>query len=431
VIEYDEYGRPIPARDPFLDMMMKPFEQQQPVAPAPPLPPQPEAVPPIPGARGRSTNPVLAASGISTEGPLADQAAQNAQNYQSGVDQYEDAVGQGQPQVYGQEEPMGNAQGPLTPQETANAMPQTQDAMKKLIDQHMLRGATPSQQQHYDNYVQGSREKRAAEKAFLRSQAPGGGTGYRGSDGMSTGGGMAGGPRVFREGGYTFVRGTMRPADAMENAKIANVNANTEYMRERPEIAREGYGLRRDIAGQANETRRDIAGQNNETRREVGAANNAARETVATMNNQTRRDLAKINLDADLQKIADKEVKENIIEMEKSIQELRRRAGAAGEKVPYKSGWFGGGPKRDENAYQGELDIDFSQVDPATKKPGVKNQGSYRVIEADALRRLDALRKMAQEKRWSGDLPNELVDLIEELELGAGRTTDRLKQSAQ
>jgi hypothetical protein len=154
--------------------------------------------------------------------------------------------------------------------------------MKKLIDQHMLRGATPSQQQHYDSYVQGSREKRAAEKAFLRQNAPqGGGTGYRGSDGMTMGG-EGSGPTVRKIGGYTFVSGRWRPPGADEQAQLDLMKARTTNERMKPALELENISSRRSIAESAMRGRAQEREEDRRFREQENEANRGLRERSLT-----------------------------------------------------------------------------------------------------------------------------------------------------
>jgi hypothetical protein len=219
----------------------------------------PEAAAPI------STNPALATAGINTTSPQADQAAQNAQGYDPSLYEEQGQV-RNEPQVYGQ---AGDAyspdEGPISPQETAERMPSDPDAMQKLINQHMLPSVPKASNDGYQNYVTASRQARAAEKDQLRQQGalnradaadkdrrameqtigynaiqgagPAAGGGYGGNNG-----------RVTNIGGYTFVKGTWRPQDTNEAAHTNYLNAQTDYMRQRP-----------DIANQTNQTKYDIA----------------------------------------------------------------------------------------------------------------------------------------------------------------------------
>jgi len=348
-------------------------------------------------------------SGIKTFGPNAQKAADNAQQYQAGIDQYEDATGQGAPQVYGQEEPMGNAQGPLTPQETAARMPQTKDAMKKLIDQHMLRGATPKQQNHYDNYVQDSREKRAAEKAFLRSQAPeGGGTGYRGMDGMSMGG-MESGPTVRKIGGYTFVSGKWRPADAAESAQLDLMRSKATNERMRPALEAMDINSRRTIAQSAMEGR----ARENEANRGIQKERlgETVRHNTALEKNASADDAARLAAQAE------KELEAARSELDDLTAQLREREGIADEQVEKNSrGWLNPKSYVPESLVGPDVpDREPYLDDRRDRDKFVREKGSFASRAQRAAMLLTKLEDALKGGKYKGYIPDDQYDFLDNL----------------
>ncbi len=327
-------------------------------------PPAPKVVEPMGGGGVReepiSSNPVLAARGVRTAGPMADQAAQNAEDYRAKQSDYVSATGQMRPQQYGVSEDY-KEEGPLSPEETAAAMPQNAADMDKLIRQHSLPAMPQAKREGYENYVQSERIKRDAEKARLRDQAAlnrgemaarSAQTMQQLSDynavqgaGPAAGGYAGNGPTVTQIGPYHFVGGSWRPQTPEEAAKTDLTRAQAEYMRSRPMIAEGGNETKRYVADTAAGAKMRNTDVNASTRikiqnmkdtgqwgrldyktqakMEADAAAEEGRNTRDTLNRQSRENIAGANRES-RETIAGNNLEATQVYREQSLQ--RRRA---------------------------------------------------------------------------------------------------------
>ncbi len=249
---------------------------EPPPSPEPAAVEQPSAAPPPPKPAPPAPAPMMSPKlgprfSFDPRTPQADEYKGIVQDYQGNRmagelpgTTYKDPTGltRNVPQVYGQEgSPADPDEGPRTPEETAAELARIDSqpgGMAKQIKQHTLgyglgfgeRNA--KRRQHYDAYVQQSRAKQDAERTARQERAFANRADIRDRDALTMqkmadynsaiqGGGSMGsydnsGPTVGRVGGIGFIRGAgrFRPADTMEQAELANKNAQTQYMLSRP-----------------------------------------------------------------------------------------------------------------------------------------------------------------------------------------------------
>ena len=382
MLEYDEYGRPLPPKDPYLDMMAKPFETTA----ANPATPHVYG-----GNRARSTNPILAENGINTEGPLAEQAAQNAQQYRAGVDQYENATGQGRPQVYGQQEPMGQDQGPLSPQETAERMPQTSGAMEELVRKHLI-PMNPAlkklSKEGYQNHLTAKREAEANEKQQRMQQMAGRGdaTSFMGGEG---------GPSVQRIGGFAFVKGRWRPQTPEEQAQTGFMQARTQNEQAKPMLEMADIASR----GQIARSNQDFRAKESEANRGIQKERigETKRHNTALEANASADDAAKLAAQAE------KDLEAARSELDDLTAQLRERSGSAEQRS--KGYLWNSNPDQ-------YLDDERSKKDP---DKFIKEPGSFASRAQRAAMLLTKLEDALKAKKYTGYIPDDQYEFLDNL----------------
>lgn len=382
-----------------------------------------EPLPSLPNPDPTNQKFLQEAYGINTRGPMADQAAMNAQNFQP----------MPQPQQFGQNLSLTEGEGPLTPQQTAEAMPATSDAMDKLIKQHML--GMPKAPQASREGIRNSRTADAEAKAAREQQAQLNRAsarektqdawsktlllnGLQGAGPMAGGGqtSFSGGPRVERIGGYGFVGGTWRTMGADEQAKVDQTRANTDAMRQRPIIDREEIASRERIAvdnararASENEADRILRGRSlDETKRHHESVENRL-----TAQGQDR-------VAAEQEKIA----QETLREFHDLVAKMREREGIADEQV--KSGTRSYvNPKRilpdalvGPNVPERNPFLDDSRN---AKGGFTRSSGSYETMGSRALTLAEQLEKMHLAGVNVGDMPEDIIDFINGLRASRGR----------
>ena len=419
--EFDEFGRPkypgyVPPEDPMLQLL----DQQ--TAPAAPEPMDVASPHIYGGARARSTNPILAENGINTEGPLADQAAQNADDYRSQQSDYVSATGQLPPQQYGVAQEYQGEEGPLSPQETAARMPQTTSGMNELIRKHMLPSVTPKQQAGYDQYVAQSRMKRDAEKARLREQGALNRADRREKDadtwnqmsalnglqgrpmGMEPNGGsmgFSGGPSVQNIGGFNFVKGHWRPMTPEEQAKVRLINANANYANARPEIEEAKLEGR---AALLNASQRFAAEQNqlkaDARKKQDELANDLRKQQIDATNERTQA-----RTDKDQQNLA----YQARTRFDDLVRQVRETEGRAYDR-------FG----KEGGSVQDYYD-QFPNPDRKSKEKFVKKPGAYNSSIDELLKLNETLADLWDKGYKTGDIPPDVLEMIQRLKYLRGR----------
>lgn len=381
------------------------------------------------------------AYGINTRGPMADQAASNAQDFNAAENATIPGSGQHMPQQFGTPE-TGDRDGVLTPQETAEAMPSTSKAMDDLIKKHMLHipKAPTVSSDGRQNDLTAKREAEAAEKeqralrgdanrartreksadawtktlALNALQGAGpwamGGRGGMGSPGM--GSPVSDGGRVQRIGGYAFVSGRMRPMGDDELAKTRLTNANADYISQRPDLQREGYNVRASEGAANRENKLETTGMRTDASKE----NTQARVGAA-------RDIAGSKLDQNAEQFGVKQA--NVIdkraealrrEFDGLVAQLREREGIAEEQVKAgQPGWIRsmlGGKAPDWKTF-----LDDTRNKGA--KPGqpqfTRSAGSYDTMAGRALMLAKQLEDLHGTGASVGEIPDDVIDYIQSL----------------
>lgn len=236
---------------------------------------------------------------------------------------YKDPSGQSMnvPQQFGQDgSPVDPNEGPLTPEETAKALPSSPGEMEKRIRQHTLGyrlgPADPKQaarQSGYDTYVEtreaaddqrrnaqrerakvnqeniAQRDSRTMQQMadYNRAIGPGG---------ASSGAGGAGGSGAYAErvGGLTLLRGAghFRPQSTSEAAESNYHNAQANWMNARPEVAKAMEAGKDARAAGHDATRKTIAQANTEAK--AALAKQQAADRLAYTNTVHQNDPSKI-----------------------------------------------------------------------------------------------------------------------------------------
>lgn len=413
---FDEFGRPkYPGS--IMDDGGDPLARLEQQTQQPPEPPQPligsadtGMAPPPPPKPGHPNSFLYEQSHIDTSGPNAQQAARNAQNYSPPL--YEE---QGQvrhmPQQYGQPGSVYDPdEGPLSPQAAADAMPTNNDAMKKLIMQHLL----PMHPQLKKMSPDGRQQALAAQKeneAIQREQRMQRGAANRAAaaekdqaawdqtlrynqlQGAGVGdstsfGGQGGGPTVRNVGGFNFVSGRWRPQTPEEQANVNYKNAQADYYRSRPQIEAE----RQSSINQRQDDQQEFTAERDRLKGEL--ANKGRQNTI----------------DKEQQKLAYK-ARANLDEI---VRQIMEREGIADEEVTAgtRGGW---NPMRmlpdfvvGKNAPDREPFLDDVKV----KGKYERRPNSYQSL-LDELQRADELIQQFHEKGYDvGEVPDNVKALI-------------------
>lgn len=392
MIKYDEFGNPLPpGYDETIDSMMAKTTSPE-VA-------QAEEYAANPTQSPFQMNPqrfLKEAYGIGTTGPKADQFTHQAQEYQT----------PSTPQQFGQDQQVDPTEGPLSPQATAEVMPNSSDAMTKLIRQHMLPSLPQASRDGYQNYVTASRQNRAAEKDQLRQQGAINRADAAAKDqnawdqtlrlnglqGNGTNSSMgSSGPSVTTIGGYRFVSGQWRPQTPEEQAKTRLLNSQADYFNQRPEIEGGKQGAINDRLASR------IAATAEENDKKLGA--------------QAGRDATK------QQSEADKQARAVRAEFDKFVNALRERDATAAEQVeantPSKMWNYVPFSQGSKPPYREQF-LD-NERDP--KHPGkyIPSKETYASIKDRVLTLADQLEKMHLSGVDVGQMPDDVIDMITQL----------------
>lgn len=415
---FDENGMPTPyppkQRDPLLEM----YSQQT-------APPEPPPAAPAPAYTNKQMD-LEDQFGIRTRGPKADQAAQTAMGYNApSVD------GQAMPQQFGTAE-YDRQERPLTPQETAEAMPleglrpKSRDSVKDIL--YKATGIKPGPQGSSDG-VENARTaqmeaKRAREeqaqinRASAREKsgdawqktlalnalqgagpwAMGGGGGGMGSPGMGSPI-SGGGGNMSRVGGYLFVGGRWRPQDASEAAKTRGMNSDAAYTEMRPGLDRERIAADNSQASSRNR----IAESGLELER--GRLNESTRHNQAT--EEQRKALLEAERTADLLKQYDKDADE----LDDMFVAIKERSGNAARFAP------SGGPD-----WEKALDTDYKTFDPDPKDTTGKTkiprytQGSHKALSQKAVSIAKRLVEASKSGKFNREIDPEALQFLMSLE---------------